>query len=83
MRPQKYPLKAANKLIQMLDTVLGMNRYPVNIKPLALDYSRQCFPNHCIQDIKGDNLPGFEGALYGDRRGDRSRWLILYNNHLA
>jgi len=66
----------------MLDTVLGVDRYPVDIKPLALDYSRQRFPEHYIKNVKGDDLPGFEGALYGKKRNEKSRWLILYNDHL-
>jgi len=66
----------------LLDTVLGNDRYPVNVRELALDYSRQKFPTDFIKDIKGDDLPGFEGALYGKRRDNQSRWLIMYNNQM-
>lgn len=82
MRVPKKPLKAANELVKLLDTVFGENRYPVNVKQLALDYSLQRFPDHAIKEVKGDNLPGFEGALYGKYKDEKSRWLILYNNQI-
>ena len=82
MRIEKNPLKSANNITQMLDAVLGNNRYPVDVKQLALEYSRKCFPDHYIKEVKGDDLPMFEGALYGKNRGDKFRWLILYNNQL-
>jgi Zn-dependent peptidase ImmA (M78 family) len=82
LRNTKYPLKVANDIIMLLDTVFGKNRYPVNIKELAIDYSKERFPDHFIKEIKGDNLPMFEGALYGNYRDNKSRWLIIYNNSM-
>jgi len=82
LREPKKPLKVANKIIKLLDLVLGIERYPVDVKQLALDYSRKKFPNDYIQVIKGDNLPGFEGALYGKKKNNEFRWLILYNNQI-
>lgn len=82
MRAPKQPLKAANDLIVLLDTVLGQDRYPLNIRELCLEISRTKYPDHMIKDVKGDDLPGFEGALYGQSRGDKSRWLILYNDQI-
>ncbi len=83
MRIGKQPLKAANNIIQMLDAVLGNNRYPVDVKQLALDYSRQRFSDHYIKEVRGDDLPMFEGALYGVPKENKSRWLIIYNNRLV
>ena len=83
MRKPKRPLKVVNDLITLLDVVLGDERYPVNVEQLALDYSRKKFSNDYIKDIKGDNLPGFEGALYEKKKNDESRWLILYNDQIT
>ena len=80
MRERKFPLKIANGLIQLLDIVSGQDRYPVNIQQLALEYSRERYPDHPIKLIKGDDLDGFEGVLRGEIRGDKSRWAILYDN---
>ena len=72
----------ANNLITVLDAVFGNDRYSVNVKQLAMDYSRERFPDHRIKEIKGDDLLGFEGALYGKYKGEQSRWLIMYNSSI-
>lgn len=82
MREPKHPIKEANTVIALLDVVLGEDRYPLNIEDICLEYSRNKFPDHRIQEVKGDDLPGFEGALYGSHRDAKSRWLILYNNQI-
>ena len=82
MREPKHPIKEANTVIALLDAVLGEDRYPLNIENICLEYSRNKFPDHRIQEVKGDDLPGFEGALYGSHRDKKSRWLILYNNQI-
>ncbi len=82
MREPKQPVKEANNVIALLDAVLGENRYPLNIRDICLEYSRNKFPDHRIQEVRGDDLPGFEGALYGSYRDGKSRWLILFNNEI-
>ena len=82
MREPKYPDKEANTVIALLDLVLGEDRYPLDIKEICMDYSLKKFPDHRIQEVKGDDLPGFEGALYGSHRDAKSRWLILYNDQI-
>ena len=82
LRIEKKPIKIANDIIKLLDIVCADNRYPVNVKEIALGYSKDRFPEHFIKDIKGDNLPNFEGALYGQRKDEKSRWVIFYNNQI-
>ena len=83
MRESKKPIAVANNLIKLLDIVLGVDRYPVDLKWLALEYSREKFPNAYIEDITDDDLPGFEGALYKKvKNNSEPRWLIIYNNQI-
>lgn len=78
MTQQKKPIIEANRISTMLNTVLGVNRFPVAVDELALEYSRKCFPDEPIDKVKGDALDGFEGMLYSNPK--RTRWLILYND---
>jgi len=82
LREPKHPIKEANTVIALLDAVLGKDRYPLNIEDICLEYSRSKFPDHRIKEVKGDDLPGFEGALYGSHRDGKSLWLILFNNQI-
>jgi hypothetical protein len=66
-------------LSQLLRAVLGDERFPVDVEKLAMEVSTSRFPKDPLKAIKGDSLPGFEGALYplGD---PREGWAIIYNN---
>lgn len=66
----------ASKISELLKQVLGPERFPVDVVALAQDYSRQVYTNEPIIAVKGDDLPGFEGALYRLKKG----WAIFYNN---
>jgi IrrE N-terminal-like domain len=70
----------ANRLTRMLDQVLGPDRFPVDVTTLALDYSRQCFPDP-ITMVKGEALQGFEGGLFRNGKG-KAEWGIVYNDAL-
>lgn len=65
-----HPLKEANKLTTMLDTVLGLNRFengPVDVERLAIEYSAQTAPATPIREVIDRDLPGCVGALvYSD-----------------
>lgn len=69
----------ANHLTELLDQVQGPERFPVDVTRLALDYSRQCFPDP-ITMVKGAALDGFEGGLFRNRNG--KAWSIVYNYSL-
>ena len=49
---------------------------------LARDYTAQLYPDDPVSVVKGDDLPGFDGALYPDPHG-RKGWAIIYNNRMA
>jgi Zn-dependent peptidase ImmA (M78 family) len=71
----KTPRRAANDLTVLLRTVLGEDRFPVDVEALALEVSR----NHedPIVAVKGIDIDGFEGMLRAHRK--KPCWQILYN----
>jgi hypothetical protein len=71
----------ANRLTQILNKVPGIERFPVDVKALAQDYSRQCFSDP-VTMVKGERLDGFEGALCRSK-GARPMWSIVYNDSLS
>jgi Zn-dependent peptidase ImmA (M78 family) len=78
MTAEKKPVAEANRLSAMLNAVLGTERFPVVVADLALEYSRQCFPETPIDKVQGEALEDFEGMLVANRA--RTKWLILYNS---
>jgi Zn-dependent peptidase ImmA (M78 family) len=80
-QPPRRPLREAARITKMLDIVLGVDRFdrgPVNVRELAIDYSRQIEPNSPIHDVLPGDLPGCVGALvYGDSRP--RQWAIMYD----
>ena len=78
---QKSPMVEANRLTRMLNAVFAVGeRFPVDVKALALEYSVQCFPNEPIVKISDVDIPGFEGVLA--RHPTQSKWKIGYNNKI-
>ena len=71
----KSPRRAANDLTVLLRTVLGEDRFPVDVEALAREVSR----NHedPITTIQGVNIAGFEGMLRARRK--KPGWRILYS----
>ena len=57
----KSPQRAANDLTVLLRTVLGEDRFPVDVEALA----REVSGNHedPVTTIQGVDIPGFEGTL--------------------
>lgn len=74
----------ANRLTQLLNATLGgtPDRFPVNVGPVALDYSRQAFPDDPIRVVEGAQLGRFEGCLrlIGD---GKPGWGILHNTGVS
>jgi len=68
----------ANRVTKVLDVVLQGERFPVKVADVAIELSRQFFPDERIAHVRGENLPGFEGALL--RVPGTSAWAILYND---
>ena len=80
MEPPKSPKATANDLLSKVIKPVFGGTYPLPI-PLVefiTDYTRQRFPSDPITEIKGADLPGFEGMLRPNKT--RIRWQILYND---
>ena len=78
MTKHKRPMAVANQISDMLNQVLGINRYPVDVQQLALEYTHQCFPDSPITKIQGEHIDGFEGMLKANK--SKTKWLIVYND---
>ena len=77
-----YPMRWANDLTLLLNAALGADRFPVNVPEVALEFSRQRFPDDPITLVKGDVLPKFDGALVRARAG-KTGWGIFYNSAIG
>lgn len=73
-----YPHKAANDITRVLRSV-GVADFPVDVRAVAMEISRQKYPDDPISVIKGANLPGFEGALTPAPPG-KTGWGIFFNS---
>lgn len=78
------PQRAANrlaKLAEVFSAAHGVDRFPVDVPPLAMETARifgWCDP---ITRVQAANIKGFEGALFpGD---GRKEWLLLYNEAVS
>lgn len=76
-----FPQRAANEITVVLRTV-GEHRFPVDVRTVAKEISRAKYPEEPIAVIRGDSLPGFEGALSPAPAGKRG-WGIFYNNAIS
>lgn len=72
----------ASDITVILRTALGAERFPIDIKEVAREISKHKFPDDSITMIRGDALPGFEGALVPAPPG-KAGWGILYNSGIA
>ena len=81
MREAKTPEKWAIRISRILNEVLGKERYPVKVAPIAEDVSKELFPDEPITLIKGRKLNRFEGALVRAPRSEKG-WGILYNTNI-
>ncbi|GAB6842993.1 ImmA/IrrE family metallo-endopeptidase [Methylorubrum rhodinum] len=73
------PMRWANRLTQMLDAVKGVDRYPVDVEELILEYSRVISPDDPVLEIVSRPLRGFEGALVPVRE-EPCGWLVVSNS---
>lgn len=63
MKAPSTPRAWAAQLTGMLNQVLGADRFPVKVAEIARDWTAQRFRDDPIVQVKGADLPGFEGAL--------------------
>ena len=60
---EKSPERWANDLSIVLRKVLGDDRFPIKVSELALEYTKQVFPDGPITKVLERDFQGFEGAL--------------------
>lgn len=82
MTKARAPIRWATDISRVLNTVLGAERFPIQVADIAREYSLQIFPDDPITLIKGDVLPSFDGALLRAPAGAKG-WGIIYNNAIA
>ncbi len=67
------------KILQVFENASGQRMYPVKIQDIAMDLSRQLFPDSPLTRITGEDLGGrFEGML-ARVPGAANEWGIIYN----
>lgn len=76
------PQRWANDITVILRTALGAERFPVDVKEVAREISKHKFPDDPVTMIRGDTLPGFEGALVPAPPG-KTGWGIVYNRAIS
>lgn len=76
-----HPRAEANRISVLLRTVLGEERFPVDIKSVILEVSGKKFPQEPIVDIRPVPLNKFEGMLAKSPKG--KKWIVGYNDQIA
>ncbi len=76
------PVRWAIDLSVLLNAVLGLDRFPVDVPSVAKEYSLKRYPDDPISLVLGERLPGFDGALYRAPTGKKG-WGIFFNNGIA
>ncbi len=79
--PTKPPAWAIriSRLLQEVQKITGESMYPVRVKDIATDISRQFFPDAPITRISGEDFSGgFEGMLHRVPQ-TKGEWGIVYN----
>jgi hypothetical protein len=75
------PERWAFEITHLLNAVFGIDRFPIDVAAIAREYSQQRFPKDPILKVLGDDLPGFDGALYP--APSKKGWAIIYNNRIT
>lgn len=76
------PVRWAIDLSVVLNAALGLDRFPIDVPAVAQQYSLQRYPDDPISLVKGDVLPGFDGALLRAPTGKKG-WGIFFNHAIA
>jgi len=76
------PERWAIDISRLLNAVFGADRFPVDVPSVAREFSAQRYPDDPITLVKGDSLPGFDGALFRAPVGKKG-WGIFYNSAIA
>ncbi|MGE0251230.1 MAG: ImmA/IrrE family metallo-endopeptidase [Dongiaceae bacterium] len=77
------PISCAIRITQLIQAVqreTGEVFYPISVEKIAIDISRQFFPDEPISEVMGINLGDCEGMLC--RVPGKKEWKIIYNNSI-
>ncbi|MFG0669717.1 ImmA/IrrE family metallo-endopeptidase [Pseudomonas sp. xss_1] len=77
---EKNPKNEANRITKIL-RMAGVDQFPVKVRDIALDFSKNLCPEAPISAIKQVSIPSFEGMLVKSPKGDK--WMIGINEDLA
>lgn len=69
------------KIIEAFSRGLNVSPFPVDVEQIALGVAEQFKWRDPITQIIPADIPGFEGALVPNDRGDK--WALLYNESIA
>jgi hypothetical protein len=76
------PERWAIDISLVLNGVLGKDRFPVDVRLVAKEYSAQRYPDDPVSLVVGRSLPGLDGALYRAPTGKKG-WGIFYNSAIV
>lgn len=78
------PQRAANRLVKLAEVFSaahGVDRFPVEVPPLAMEAASIFGWADPITQVQAANIKGFDGALFpGD---GRKEWVLLYNESVS
>ena len=69
MTDRKQPMAEANRISTMLNMVLGAERFPVKVKEVALEYSRQCFADSPVDKVRVKSWTALKACWQQTRHG--------------
>ncbi len=78
------PPRAANRLVKLAEVFSaahGVDRFPVEIPPLAMEAAHIFGWADPITQVQAANIKGFDGALFPGE--GRKEWLLLYNEAVS
>ncbi|HEY1890044.1 MAG TPA: ImmA/IrrE family metallo-endopeptidase [Steroidobacteraceae bacterium] len=82
MTNPRSPTRWATDISAVLNAVRGADHFPISVTEVALELSKNWFPDDPLSLIQGENLAGFDGALLPAPAGNKG-WGILYNSGLT
>ncbi|MDE0693031.1 MAG: ImmA/IrrE family metallo-endopeptidase [Gammaproteobacteria bacterium] len=83
MNERPAPKQMAYRITHVLNAVFGADRFPVDVKRLATELSREWHPDDAVTLVRGESLPDFDGGLYRAPAGRGQGWGIFYNKDVA
>lgn len=80
--PQKWAIRLT-QIIKTFHNAHDLNRFPINVAQIALEYSKQYFPDSPITLIEGSDFSSkFEGMLIPNPK-NKGEWGIFYNKAIS